>query len=96
MSQAMESAIRVTEDYISSLDAFGNWYGYDFDEVSYSKTAAAEILDLLKKNMSVPPLCVIEDFRNKMGKLSFLNEHTKDIFAVAYVTAENIIDILIT
>lgn len=96
MSQAMDFAISVTEEYISSLDAFAEWYGYNFDEVSYSKTAAEEILNLLKNNSSIPPLCVIEEFRNKMGRLSFLNEHTKDIFAVAYVTAENIIDNLIS
>lgn len=97
MGQATESAIKATENYISNIDVFGEWYyGYCFEEISYSKTAAKEILKLLHTDTENAPLDILENFRNKMGRLSLLNVHTKDIFAVAYVTAENIIDNLIS
>lgn len=95
MNQATELAIQATKDYILALNSLGDWYGYDFDEISYAKTAAEEILKLLK-NSRLTPLDTLENFRNKMGRFSFKNEKTSEAFAVAYVTAENIIDILIS
>lgn len=95
MSQAVESAILTIQDYISSLDTFAMWCGYNFEEISYSRTAAKEILRLLRTSHSEPPLDIIGSFRDEMDKLSRLNKHTKYVFEVGRDTAESIIDFLI-
>lgn len=91
-----EYAVRAVKDYISTLDEIGIFYGYSFRQLSCLKWAASEILSLLKKNIDIPPLIVIEKFQAEMKDFSIMNPYTSRIFKTAYEAAANIIDDLIT
>lgn len=98
MSKAKDMAIRVVRDYINELECTSSiidyWQSAHFAQRCYAKTAANDILELLK-NSSEPPLVVIEEYRDKMDEFACLNNFGSIIFSVAYDTAESIIDALI-
>ena len=98
MSKANTIAIRVVLDYINELESttttFDYWNSAYFAQRSYAKTAAYDILELLK-NSTEPPLVVIEEYRDKMNDYACLNGFGSVIFSTAYDTAEGIIDALI-
>jgi hypothetical protein len=99
MSEANKIAMRVVLDYINELEStpcfWDYWTSAYFAQRSYAKTAARDILELLE-NSSEPPLVVIETYRDKMDEYACLNEVNSFIFSVAYDTAENIIDAIIS
>ena len=67
-----------------------------FRTFANSKWAAEELIDILLKDMSIPPLCVVERFRDEMYRLSTLNKKTEHVFCnSSYSVAEDIMDQLI-
>ena len=90
-------AIKIIQDYLRIyLGTVSKWYGYSFKQESYSRWAAEELMERLKKETTTPPLILIEEFRDKMDKYSCLNPSTSFIFSVAKDTAECIIDLLLS
>ncbi len=87
-----EYAVMAVEDYISSIEQIGIFYGYSFQRLSYSRGAAIDILKLLKENKHLPPLIVIENFQAEMKRLSEMNPYTSWIFSVSCDVAASIID----
>lgn len=65
-----------------------------FRKDSYAVWAAEEILEQIEHNLEIPPLFILENFRDKMGVYMCLNSHTSYIFEVAYDAAEYFIDLL--
>ena len=98
MSVASEHAIRVVKDYILELNEISTWQGYNFERGSYSKWFAMELLKSLKAQPSMPPLIVIENFRDSMDNYSCLSkeENFRIIFSIARDVTENIIDYLLS
>jgi hypothetical protein len=98
MSEASITATRVTLEYIRELEretrVSDYWNSEYFAQRSYARTAAYEILDLLKSS-NEPPLVVIEEYRDKMNDYACLSSFASLMFSVAYDTAEGIIDALI-
>lgn len=70
--------------------------GYSLQQECYSKWAARELLIRLEKNNSVPPLVLIEEFRDQMDEYSCVNTRTSYVFSCAKDMAEWIIDLLIS
>lgn len=96
MDISTESAIEVIRNYEEYLEFIGEWQGYSFKQLSFSKWAVKEILKCLKEQVSEPPLSVIENFIDKMESYSCLNSKNGFIFSIACDVAENIIDELIS
>lgn len=96
MDSPTKNAIRIVEDYHIALDVLSVLQGYSFEQLSYSRFAASELIDCLKKEASTPPLLVIENFQNKMDSYSHLNEKGGAMFSVARDVAGGIIDELIS
>lgn len=99
MSVAGVTATRVVMKYISELERepriVDYWNSEYFAQRSYARTAAYEILDLLR-NSSEPPLVVIEDYKDKMNEYACTSTFASVMFSVAHDTAEGIIDALIS
>lgn len=97
MSKANEMAIQVVQEYIERLERqhIHPWQSSEFAQQSYSISAANDILYELKKNTSLPPLTIIEEYRDKMDEYSCLNSFGSFIFSVSHDIAEDIIDELI-
>lgn len=98
MCEAKKIAIQVVQDYIRALErtpgVIEGWQTRYLSQRSYAKTAAYDILDLLR-DTDEPPLVVIERYRDKMNDYACLNSFGSIMFSVAYDTAESIIDSLI-
>lgn len=97
MSEAHRLAYKAVSTYIDDLEErsiVDYWHSSSFAQRSYAKTAAYEILELLR-NSSEPPLVIIEEYRDKMNEFACLNSFGSFIFSVASHTAENIIDMLV-
>lgn len=84
-----EMAVSIIEDYKERIDYISEQYGYDFKQRSYSRWTADEILKSLYDNHFIPPLVVVEKFRDKMKHYSQFNI----IFSIAYDTAQDIIEL---
>ena len=95
MNNTLESAIHTVLEYKYSVDFLGSWQGYSFEQISYSRWAADEILRELEENEDAPPLRIIETFRDKMERYSHYNEQANFIFSTVCSVAESIIDNLI-
>lgn len=67
----------------------------DFMQRSYSLWAAIEILKLVLIKNDIPPIMVVEEFRNKIDGYSLLNSKSSIIFSIAYDTATDILDNLL-
>lgn len=71
------------------------WRDYSPRQESYSRWAAREILTRLEKNRELPPLIVIEQFRDQMDEYSCMNRKTSYRFSVAKDMAEWLVDLLL-
>lgn len=98
MSEAQKLAYKVVSAYIDELENSPNpiehWRSSYMAQRSYAKTAAYDILELLRDSTE-PPLVVIEEYRDKMNEYACLNKHGSIIFSVAADTADNIVDALV-
>lgn len=97
MSKANSIAIQVVENYVGRLQRqpYPYWRSLDFAYQSYSKSAAIDILNILKKDATTPPLILIEEYKDLMDRYSCESKRSSFMFSVAYDTADDIIDELI-
>ena len=97
MNKANIMAIQIVRNYISRLERqpMGYWRSSEFAQLSYSKSAARDLLNLLQDKTDTPPLVVIEEYRDKMNDYSCLNPMWSFMHSVAADTADSIIDELI-
>jgi hypothetical protein len=96
MATPRDRAIKTVQYCLRSyLKNIARCKGYNLKQESYSYWAAEEILLKLISNPDIPPLIVIEQFRDQMSEYSGKNRYTSCIFSVAKDTAEWIIDLLI-
>lgn len=70
-------------------------YGYSLEQESYSRWAAKELLNRLRENPALPPLLIIEEFRDQMEEYSKINPDTSLVFSSGKDLAEWIINLLI-
>ena len=70
------------------------WPRYWFDKNSYSRWAASEILDLLRRRGESTPSEVVSDFANRMDDYSCYNETSRYIFSIAHEAATDILDVV--
>lgn len=97
MNAANTMAIQVIQDYIKRLKHQPKelWLSTEFEQQSYSKWVANDILGRLKRERSIPPLQLLEEYRERMDEYSCCNSKNSFMFSVAHDTAEDIIDELI-
>lgn len=95
MRSANDYAIDEVNDYIYHIEEIGSWYGFDLKRISFSKWAAMEIINRLG-NQDMPPLMIIESFREDMYMYACSNKKTEEIFSTAVDVANDIDDLLIT
>ena len=67
----------------------------NFQQLSYSKWAANEVLSYVLKRQNVRPLFAVEEFSAIMDKHACENSKTGYIFSVAYDISTDILDMLI-
>ncbi len=89
MDVLYETAVSVIEDYKERINDISEQYGYDLKQKCYSKWATDELLRSLYENHFMPPLVVIENFKDKMKCYSQFNI----IFSIAYDTVQDIIEL---
>ena len=70
--------------------------GYNFEQASYMRWAGREVLIRLCKHPEIPPLIVIESFRDECDSYSCVNPRTSYVFSCAKDMLEWIIDLLIS
>ena len=68
--------------------------GYSLEQESYMKWTARELLSRLRKNPTVSPLIIIDDFYDLMDKYSMVNPNTAIVFDTAKEFTEWIINLL--
>jgi hypothetical protein len=95
MKTAADYAIDEIRDYIYHVEEMGSWYGLNFEEISFSKWAAMEIINRLK-NRDTPPLMIVESFKEEMYMYACSNKKTEEIFSIAVDVADAIDALLIT
>ena len=83
--------IKELEDAMSLCDNLDSGY---YTQLSYSEMAASDILELLKKNDKVPPIWIIEEYKNHMDKYMYMNSAGSYIFSIFHDAAEYIVDSL--
>lgn len=59
MHPGNERAIQAVLDYMAALELLGRWYGYSLKRLSYSESAALELLKWLEKAKEEAPLEII-------------------------------------
>lgn len=97
MNAANRIAIQTIEDYIKRLERQfkEHWVTSEFEQQSYSKWVANDILGHLKKECSIPPLQLLEEYREKMDEYSCYNSKNSIMFSTLKDTVEDIIDELV-
>lgn len=72
-----------------------NWPKYWFDQRSYSRWSANEILKFIIDRPFTPAVEIVEDFALKMEHLLYVSEDkaSSSIFSIARDTAADILDI---
>ena len=86
----------VTEVIKDFLNRDYDLYGKsEFIRDSYMRWAAKELLIELRIHEDMPPLIVLENFRDKMDEYAKLNVETAFIFSIGSKTAEYFIRLLI-
>ena len=70
--------------------------GYNFEQACYMRWAGREVLIRLCKHPEIPPLIVIESFRDECDSYLCVNPRTSYVFSCAKDMLEWIIDLLIS
>lgn len=90
------SAIMAIQDYILDIkEPKWNWRMSRFEQCSYSRWAANEVLKYVRSHRDISPIMAIEEFIAKMDYFSCLNPNSSYSFSVAHDIAEDILDIFI-
>lgn len=91
-----EIAIQAIESYIHELkDPQRNYKKSRFEQATYSKWAAIEVLGYVKHRRDISAIQAVEEFIHKMDKYACSNGRNSYIFSVAYDIAMDILDLLI-
>lgn len=89
-----EKAIELVKDYRDYLEFVferdKNYYTPS--QKSYSIWITNDVINLLRQNSEIPPLQIIERFRDKIERFSRQNRNTENIFTVALENIDNILD----
>ena len=88
-----EAVISILQSYISEhlFEPGPNWPKFYVDERLYSRWAANEIIERIKKNYTTSPLIVIEDFIRELDICCEATENHDLLFSAARETADDII-----
>ena len=92
----MQRAIEEALEYEGNIDKIADEFGYDFEDRSIMRWAINEIIKLLKKRQGVPPIILIDGFKDTMEAYAQMKRHSNYIFYVAYMVAEELTNKLIT
>lgn len=92
-----EAVILILEYYVAEhlFEPGPNWPKYYFDERSYSRWAANEIIERVKAQPSTAPIVVIEDFIRELDNCYCASEKNETLFSIARDAAEDIIDLFL-
>lgn len=91
-----EQAILIIKNYMKRLKRpKGGIRMPHFEQLSYSRWAANELLNCVMKQSSKTPVKVIEEFISKMDMYSCMNSNASFMFSVAHDTAEDILDVFL-
>ena len=94
MNVVNEKAIELVTDYRDYLEFVferdKNYYTPS--QKSYSIWITNEVINRIKRNSEIPPLQIIERFRDKIECFSHQNRNTENIFTVALENIDNILD----
>lgn len=93
INEPKAAALDAVKDYIYSLEEIGSWMGLSREELCYAKGTAEELLNLLIRSRTLPPLLVLEKFQMRMYDAYHRNPKNK-VFEVAFDVVENIIESL--
>lgn len=86
----------VIQDYILDLkEPRCNWKKSCFEQLSYSRWAANEVLKYVKKHRNRPTIDVLKEFIAKMDIYATFNEDTTITFLIAKDVASDILDIFL-
>lgn len=96
MKTPNDYAIDEVKDYIYHIEEMSSFYGLNLEQQSFSKWAAIEIIKCLKEHTDVPPLVIIESFREEMYMYACSNKKTSFIFSIAVDVANHVDDILVS
>ena len=97
-----KDAIKFINNYIQFNKSTRQWHALmtesEFAQLSYNEWAAKECLDYIKRHPGIPVLDAVADFASKMDDYCCQHEYGECSwpFAVAYDTAMNIYDQLLT
>lgn len=93
-----EIAKEIIKNYIREYSGhvYTPWQKKEFQYESFSIWAAKELLVEVSKKEDLPPLYVMENFREKMNDYACLNKANSFIFSVANDTVNYLIDQLIS
>ena len=94
MESPTERAIYTVRYAIATMPVIQR--GYNFEQASYMRWAGREVLIRLCKHPEIPPLIVIESFRDECDSYSCVNLRTSYVFSCAKDMLEWIIDLLIS
>lgn len=96
MNAATNSAINIIQYCIRQTQRNNlQVNSYNFAQRSYEVWAAKEILKKIKNTKDMPPLYIIEEFRDLMDDYSCRKKNNSFLFSCAKDMAEWIIDLLI-
>lgn len=95
MRASCERALLVIYDYIADIDKpVRPRYGVGrFEQVSYARWAADEIIWRIVDNQSTHPIIILEDFVCEMWRYSQIRNPHYYIFMIALQVGEDILDI---
>lgn len=91
-----EQAILIVKNYIKRLKRPNSSKKIlYFEQLSYSRWAADEILRCFMNQNTRSPVDIIEEFISKMDMYSCVNGNASFMFSVAHDTAEDILDVFL-
>jgi len=79
------------EHFESNEASWAHWY---FDQATYSRWAGDELIDLLERNPTIPPIRTVNEFTKKMDAFSIMGKENNIMFSIAKDFSENIGDVL--
>lgn len=99
MNLASEYVASILEDTLAMIpndkNPFHFWIYLNFSGKSYCKSAIKEMIELIR-NTDIPPLVILESYRDTMEKFKIIDPRTSGMFVTGEVTAEYFIRLLLT
>ena len=92
-----EAVILILQGYITEhlFEPGSNWPKFYFDERSYSRWAANEIIERVKEHKTTPPIVIIEEFILELDNYSCINPKNEELFSFARDAAEDILGLFL-